>query len=253
MKLKFFIAFLLAFCVCALAKDDIAFADGENYKTELRTLDYFDDVKYLAVHVKEFFETSQHLPDQDGFYITMGMYNHSHSYGPGDGVVIAFVANNSRKLNMLRLLPYPCEAPEIYKCRKCLKKYIWKDKDDLVEKCTSKSQISDSLYALLQKFMDENRMSISGTVKSPLYLYSRRGEQCNWNVFSIIRRNKSGENKIIKMDPPGCIDNEMKMNKELDEYIYLYEYFYALFHENFKECRWNVFTNKKNFNKCLSY
>lgn len=250
MKMKFFIVFLLAFNVCALAKDDIAFADGENYKTELITQDYFDDVKYLAVHVEEFFETSQLLPDQDGFYIYMGMYDHTLSYGPGNGVVIAFVANNSRKLNMLRLLLYPCEAPGIYKCRKCLKKYIWKDKDDLVEKCTSKSQISDSLYVLLRKFMNENRMSISGY---PLNLYSRRGEQCNMNAFRIIRRSKSGENKVIKMAPPGCIDNEMKMNKELDEYIYLYEYFYALFHENFKECRWNVFTNKKNFNKCLSY
>ncbi len=248
--MKFFIVFLLAFNVCALAKDDIAFADGENYKTELITQDYFDDVKYLAVHVEEFFETSQLLPDQDGFYIYMGMYDHTLSYGPGNGVVIAFVANNSRKLNMLRLLLYPCEAPGIYKCRKCLKKYIWKDKDDLVEKCTSKSQISDSLYVLLRKFMNENRMSISGY---PLNLYSRRGEQCNMNAFRIIRRSKSGENKVIKMAPPGCIDNEMKMNKELDEYIYLYEYFYALFHENFKECRWNVFTNKKNFNKCLSY
>lgn len=250
MKMKFFIVFLLAFNVCALAKDDIAFADGENYKTELITQDYFDDVKYLAVHVEEFFETSQLLPDQDGFYIDMGMYDHTLSYGPGNGVVIAFVANNSRKLNMLRLLLYPCEAPGIYKCRKCLKKYIWKDKDDLMEKCTSKSQISDSLYVLLRKFMNENRMSISGY---PLNLYSRRGEQCNMNTFRIIRRSKSGENKVIKMAPPGCIDNEMKMNKEIDEYIYLYEYFYALFHENFKECRWNVFTNKKNFNKCLSY
>ena len=246
-KLMFF---LIIVAISSFAREKVVFATGENVKTELEKGEYYNDLKYFKEQMTNFFGETLLDVNQDGFYLEMGKWRVSQTEILGDGSYSAYIPVNSKKMKIIYIPPYQCEdGPSMGKCRECLKKAIWKNKRNIYDRCYGIKQISDSVAILIKKFFDENRLSLQ---KSSLGIfYSKRGEQC-CDDFYILSQEKS-ERKIIRIVAPGCIDNEMKKNKIIDEYIYLYEQFYSIFHSNFEECRWENLADKKQLDKCLSY
>ena len=246
-KLMFF---LIIIAISSFAKEKIVFATGENVKTKLKKGEYYNDLKYFKEQMTNFFGETLLDVNQDGFYLEMGKWRVSQTEIFGDGSYSAYIPVKSKKMKMIYIPQYQCEdGPSMGKCRECLENAIWKNKRNIYDRCYEIKQISDSVAILIKKFFDENRLSLR---KSTLGIfYSKRGEQCH-DDFYILSQEKS-ERKIIRMVPPGCIDNEMKKNKIIDEYIYLYEQFYSIFHSNFEECRWENLADKKQLDKCLSY
>lgn len=241
---------LIVVAITSFAKEEILFANGENVKTKLKKGEYYDDLTYFNEQMKNFFREPLLNVNQNGFYLEMGKWRVSQTEILGDGGYFAYIPMNSKKMKMFYIPQYQCEdRPSIGKCLKCLENVIWENKRNIYDRCYETKPISDSVAILINKFFDENRLSLRK--KNPGNFYSKRGEQCHDDFY--ILSQKDGVRKIIRMVPPGCIDNEMRKNKIIDEYIYLYDQFYSIFHSNFEECRWENFGDKKQLDKCLSY
>lgn len=241
---------LIVVAISSFAKEEILFANGENVKTKLEMPE--EEVAFEnMVDKTDFFLGEDYFKwNRNGNYILMRKWNVGKEFY-GDGHFASFLPANTRSMVMYYIPPVPCESgPGMGKCRECLKNNVLKNNKPILKKCRRDVHVSDSLYKLVNAFFIENRKSLVDD--SETYLYSKTGESCFHNLF-MLSQNKAGKRKFFDMVPPGCIDNEMKKNKIIDEYIYLYDQFYSIFHSNFEECRWENFGDKKQLDKCLSY
>lgn len=242
---------LIVVAISSFAKEEIVFATGENVKTKFGpsrdTLSYED----LRDKMSFFVGNQAFRWNKEGIYVEMDKWDLTQEFS-GDGGFAAFLPANTTSMVMYYVPLVPCEGgPGMGKCRKCLKNSILKNNKSILKKCRKDVQISDSLNLLINKFFAEARKSLNKIPDWTRY-YSKRGEICYSNLF-MLSQDKDGKRKFFDMVPPGCIDNEMKKNKIIDEYIYLYDQFYSIFHSNFEECRWENFGDKKQLDKCLSY
>lgn len=252
MTVKNILILLIIVAICSFAKEKIVFATGDDVKTKFGpsrdTLSYED----LRDKMSFFVGNQAFRWNKEGIYVEMDKWDLTQEFS-GDGSFAAFLPANTTSMVMYYIPLVPCEGGSgMGKCRKCLKNSILKNNKSILKKCRKDVQISDSLNLLINKFFAEERMSLVDCTKGFDTFYSKRGEYCYSNLF-MFSQDESGKRKFFDMVPPGCIDNEMKKNKIIDEYIYLYDQFYSIFHNNFKGCRWENFGDKKQLDKCLSY
>ncbi|MCQ2054978.1 MAG: hypothetical protein MJY82_06770 [Fibrobacter sp.] len=177
----------------------------------------------------------------EGFYIVRRLHKDKHFYG----TAVAFLPVNSVFLTsrfiMTRLDFY---SDEVYECDDCILNTIHRHREKMQKMCTANFMITKEFYNLIKKFIDEDRLAIGTASKSTKVFYTPKGELCTYNFF-VIYQDKNGNRKYFDMIPSMCIDNEMRKNPIVDEYIELYDTFDSLFTTKYYDCRWDRVSSKE--------
>jgi len=186
----------------------------------------------------------------EGFYIIKTSYKKEHRYGYG----IAFLPVNSQFLTSQFIMSYPCFAgPDMYDCYDCVIGTVHRRKENFYKKCKANFKITKDFYNLVKKFIDEKRNPIAEVSKRFELLYTSKGVPCYYNLY-IFYQDKNGHREYFDMLPTECIDNKMRKDPIINEYIELYDTFDSLFTSAYSDCWWDRFDNKNEIEKrCGAY
>lgn len=257
-RLYLFFIFLIVFSVYAeesiridinYAGDTVRIASKQDLKTEFDSTTNHGNFKGASNKMEFLFGDRSFTWDKNGYYIEMSKWQNYC----GEGSYIAFIPVESRIMTTYFVPLLPCEGgPKMGKCFDCIQNSIVKNKNILYARCIKKIPISEEFHRLIKKFFVEKRKSLADVAEKDLY-FAPSGVACYYNLF-MLYQSKNGTRSYFDMIPSECIDDKMRENLEIDEYIKLYDTLNALFSENFKECRWDNINNKKEIEeKCEKY
>lgn len=141
-------------------------------------------------------------------------------------------------------MSYPCFAgPDMYDCYDCVIGTVHRHKEDFYKKCKANFKITKDFYNLVKKFIDEKRIPIKNKPKGFKLLYTSKGAPCYYNLY-IFYQDKRGHREYFDMLPAEYIDNKMRKDPIIDEYIELYDTFDSLFTSAYSGCWWDNFGNR---------
>ncbi|MCQ2054979.1 MAG: hypothetical protein MJY82_06775 [Fibrobacter sp.] len=234
--MKRFVLLCLVFCTLSLAQ-------VENVETafEPSSSEQFFLMEDWVRDMKRQYEYNSFHWRGEGFYIIRELYKDKHFYG----TAVAFLPVNSVFLTS-RFIMDKLEfySDDVYECDDCLFNTIHRHREKIKKMCTANFTITKEFYNLIKRFIDEDRPAIVDTSKIKKMFYTPDGSPCYYD-FYIFYQDKNGNQKYFHMIPSKCIDNEMRKNPIVDEYIELYDTFDSLFTTKYYDCRWDRVSSKE--------
>ncbi|MCQ2287427.1 MAG: hypothetical protein MJZ76_11235 [Bacteroidales bacterium] len=235
--MKRFVLLCLVFCTLSLAQVEgleTAFKSSSTHR-------YFWNMEDWAQDMKHQHKCNSFNWRGEGFYIIRHLDN-NHFYG----TAVAFLPVNSVFLTSRFIMKPPnFYSGDVYECDDCLLNTIHRHREKIKKMCTANFTITKEFYNLIKRFIDEDRLSI-GRIATKIVksFYTPKGDLCTYNFF-VIYQDKNGNRKYFDMIPSMCIDNEMRKNPIVDEYIELYDTFDSLFTTKYYDCRWDRVSSKE--------
>lgn len=218
---------------------------------EYNSIDYINDcIKDWSYNMKEQYGSDAFHWQGEGFYIIKESWKKEHRYGYG----IAFLPVNSQFLTSRFVLSHPCfGGPDMYDCFDCVIGTVRRHKEDFYKKCKADLKITKDFYSLIKKFIEKKRDPIMDVSDRFELFYTSKGVPCYYNLY-IIYQDKKGHREYFDMLPAECIDNKMRKDPIINEYIELYDTFDSLFTSAYSDCWWDRFGNKNEIEKqCGQY
>lgn len=145
------------------------------------------------------------------------------------------LSSSRNEAEIYKLYSIEGEGPDVrdvVSFRNCMEKNIKEDLSKVYDLCKKERTVPQSLIEKMELFLNEDKLSVVSHYFhcfGSLHLFFYDGDKYHY----------------FDMDNPSCLDENIKKDPRIPEYIEFYSEMAAFIKQDFSECRWDNFGNRE--------